>query len=202
MAHILTRPTRASCARIQAPTWRATAPQACGSPPPPSQAAPRLRRRYWELYLVYDSGFADDAQLDIYLHDVDDPAALGAGDTPDVLGRTRTTASQSWTDNNLNNVATGGGWVQSPDISAVVQEVIDRPGWASGSALAPLLIAKTDVGGERLDFVAYDSNPFAGAETRCYLHGRWSAPDANANQHINSNKHADADQHADANQHA
>lgn len=46
-----------------------------------------------------------------------------------LLGTTLTTASAAW-----SNASTSAP-MNSPDLSAVIQEVIDLPGWASGNAL-------------------------------------------------------------------
>jgi hypothetical protein len=50
----------------------------------------------------------------------------------DFFARPRTTNFVYW-----DNVPpfTGGNWYNSPDISAVIQEIINQPGWASGNAI-------------------------------------------------------------------
>jgi hypothetical protein len=54
----------------------------------------------------------------------------------DVSARPRTTAFTTW---NVPPWVNSGGttdWYGSPDLAAVVQELINRPGWQSGHALA------------------------------------------------------------------
>jgi len=48
----------------------------------------------------------------------------------DDLIRPQTTANVSW-------IATlaGNAWNDSPDISTIIQEIVDRPGWASGNGI-------------------------------------------------------------------
>lgn len=45
--------------------------------------------------------------------------------------KTRTTATVSWT----VPIMTGGTWYDSSDISTIVQEIVDRSGWARGNAM-------------------------------------------------------------------
>lgn len=78
----------------------------------------------------------DDILADIQADDVDNSADLSASAT--IYGRTPTTASVPWSATSLGS----GTPVASPDIAAVVQEVIDRPGWVSGNALSILLLGQ------------------------------------------------------------
>ena len=108
-----------------------------------------------EVFISDSGGFADDAQMALYLHDVGDAPGFALSQLPQVASRARTTASVSWTTSGLNGGT--GGWAQSPDISGAVQEIVDRGDWASGQALAVLLIGGTSTGGDRLDFESYES---------------------------------------------
>lgn len=78
---------------------------------------------------VPDASF-DDSQFNIYLEDVDDAPtfATGAGD---ISARARTTAFAAWSATGI-----GTGLKAGPDLTAPLQEVIDRAGWASGNDLA------------------------------------------------------------------
>src|SRR6185436_1389065 len=75
-----------------------------------------------------------------------------------VSSRPRTTASTSWSP---------GAWVQNqagpaqrtPDLKALIQEVVDRPGWASGNAIS--IIAN---GSGRRTALSYE-----GSQTLCPL---------------------------------
>ena len=70
----------------------------------------------------------DDPELDIHAEAIDN--SQNFSDNPDVTSRARTTASVSWSARGL-----GTGYKTSPDIAAVVQEVLDRAGWVSGNAM-------------------------------------------------------------------
>ena len=69
----------------------------------------------------------DDADFDIYGEDVDDAATFTTTNN-DISGRTLTTAKVTWT-----ATAMGTGIKASPDIKTVIQEIVDRAGWASGN---------------------------------------------------------------------
>jgi hypothetical protein len=53
-----------------------------------------------------------------------------------ISSRIRTSASVPWSPVAWNNNAEAGPNQRTPDISAVIQQIVDRPGWASGNALA------------------------------------------------------------------
>jgi hypothetical protein len=67
--------------------------------------------------------------LNVYLEDADDPSQHASG--ADVIGRSLTSAV-AW-----DAVAAGttGGTFDTPDLSSILQDVIDRPGWATGQAI-------------------------------------------------------------------
>jgi hypothetical protein len=84
----------------------------------------------WTPY-VYSST-TDDPYCDIYGDDADSAADFSSGKPED---RAYTTAAVSWI-----ATAIGTGFVQSPDIASIVQEIVNRVGWASGNSLALLTI--------------------------------------------------------------
>jgi hypothetical protein len=91
-----------------------------------------------QLYLP-DSAH-DNVHVDIYGEDVDDAAAFTTGSN-NISGRTLTTAKVDWDTNN----AGAAGWVDSPDITSIIQEIVDRPGWASGQDMALILDCVTSI---------------------------------------------------------
>lgn len=70
-----------------------------------------------------------------------DNAATFAASTNNITGRSRTTASATWSGD-----LGGSGW-KSLDVTGIVQEIINRSGWASGNALALLIdsVSGTDL---------------------------------------------------------
>lgn len=94
---------------------------------------------------VYDTGLGDDLYANVYGHAIDN--APNWVDLPDVDGRPRTTASTTVAQDNL-----GLGW-HGVDVTAIVQEIVNRAGWASGNAMAFMFIP-----------------PPPGTTTHCYFH--------------------------------
>jgi type IV pilus assembly protein PilY1 len=65
--------------------------------------------------------------------DVDHAAPMSGfgSQTPDISSRVPTTAAVDWSPPNFS----GGKVFSSTDIAIIVQEIVDRPGWASGQAM-------------------------------------------------------------------
>ncbi len=72
--------------------------------------------------------------------------------TAHVSSRSRTSASAAWSATGLSPA----GLITSPDISAAVQEVINRAGWASGNALTVLLCGDNSATSRTLRITTYD----------------------------------------------
>lgn len=100
-----------------------------------------------EIYIEAGDNF-DDAREHIFAEDIDDSPDFAA--TPSVMSRTNTTANVAW---DASNIGTGA-YFPSPDITAVIQEVIDRPGWVSGNALTVLLRGDASGTSRTLRFMA------------------------------------------------
>lgn len=120
---------------------------------------------------------ADETQsgatsLTIHGHAVDDAPAFTAA-TFDVTSRTKTTASVDWTPDPWLSIGEAGAKQRTPDLAAVVQEILDRPGWLPLNDLA-FMISGT---GERTA-EAFEGN--AGAAPLLHLEiappGNSSAP--------------------------
>lgn len=87
-----------------------------------------------DVYLTFqawtEGGDGVGTKTNIYCEAADDPAA--PANYGDADGRTRTTAFSAWDDydfpDNTNDYDT-------PSFVTALQEVIDRPGWASGQAI-------------------------------------------------------------------
>jgi hypothetical protein len=93
----------------------------------------------------------DDVNDVIYCEDADNSAEFSASNY-DLSGRSRTSASVSEV-----QASAGAGWRSAPDISALLQEVIDRPSWASGNALTVLMKGGYD-SAPYLHIESYDGN--------------------------------------------
>ncbi len=92
-------------------------------------------------------------KTNIYMNDVDD--AVNPTGTADLEAKVRTTAFTAWDDQ-------GGGVldvINSPSITSVVQEIVDRPSWSSGNAM---MILHDDDGSSGLQiyrFFSYNNDP-------------------------------------------
>ena len=84
-----------------------------------------------------------------------------------LAGATKTSASVSWSIPTWNTVGASGTAQRTPDLKAIVQEVVNRPGWTSGNTIAFVLangsgerVAESRDAGEDVAprlYVAYES---------------------------------------------
>jgi hypothetical protein len=99
-----------------------------------------------EVY-VYSTD-TDDVNCNIYGNDVN--SANDFTDEANIISRTKTTAYTLWSSGYM-----GTGWVTSPDIKSVVQEITDRASWATGNNMCFLLCGGSS-GTQNLRFYAYE----------------------------------------------
>ncbi len=64
-------------------------------------------------------------------------------------------ASAVWT---WDSAWSADTWYDSPDLGAVIQEIVNRPGWSAGNALAILCVGDHSAGSDR-QFWSYDGDP-------------------------------------------
>ena len=93
----------------------------------------------------------DNPDVNVFADDADN-SAQPTTSASNLSGRTTTTASVVWTGTNI-----GTGWKSPGDLSAVIQEVIDRGGWASGNAITILLDARSTANDFRFRPYEYNS---------------------------------------------
>ena len=74
--------------------------------------------------------------LTFYGEDIDD-APTFTSTAGDISGRTKTTASVDW--NSIPAWNTTSELHDSPDLTTIVQEIVDRPGWAANNSMAILV---------------------------------------------------------------
>ena len=103
-----------------------------------------------------------------------DNAPTFASSTFNVSSRARTTSAVSWSPPAWTTNGQAGPDQQTPSITSVIQEIVNRPGWSSGNSLA-LIITGT---GERVA-ESYNGMPAAAPQLRVeYSTGPNSAPTA------------------------
>ncbi len=91
------------------------------------------------------------ANFTIYGEDIDDVAPYSTG--YDIVSRPLTTASTNWSVPNWTS-GDAGSDQQSPDISAIIQEIVDRTGYVEGNSIALHILGT----GQR-QAVSYDIDP-------------------------------------------
>lgn len=88
-----------------------------------------------EFQIRTQQGSAGTTALTIHGEASNNAASISIS-TKDLSNRTSTSASVAWS--NLANPAAGTK-IQSPDLTAIVQEIVNRSGWASGNAMVMLI---------------------------------------------------------------
>lgn len=84
----------------------------------------------------------------VYGIDEDNTATM----TSDPTGRTKTTAAVDWDEASKTDPIT------SPDISTIVQEIVDRAGWSSGNAMGFLIPDDGSDSGPNSNYYSYDGD--------------------------------------------
>jgi parallel beta helix pectate lyase-like protein/K319-like protein len=86
-------------------------------------------------YVQFEADEVQSEPTDLAIHAqaADNPGTFSFTDK--VSSRPRTAASTSWAPVEWDLVAEAGPMQRTPDLSAVIQEVVNRPGWASGNAI-------------------------------------------------------------------
>jgi hypothetical protein len=92
---------------------------------------------------AHASNSTDDCNIKIYGTDADNPAAPTNADECKAL--TLTTAYSLWS--NIADIVADTNY-DTPDITTVIQEIVNRSGWASGNALIVLFKDNGSVPGE------------------------------------------------------
>jgi hypothetical protein len=106
------------------------------------------------------------------LGEANDDALTFTSTVNNITGRPTTNAAVPWT----LSAWTAGQAYQSPNIAAIIQEIVNRPGWSSGNDLVLILTTST---GER-DAVAYDQN----SSVAPLLHVEYTTGSSNLNSHV------------------
>jgi hypothetical protein len=90
-----------------------------------------------KAWIQFQSDETDTIQTDLTIRAQDsDDAATFVNTTGDISTRPVTTALSSWSPPAWETVGVAGPDQRTPDLSALVQEVVNRSGWQSGNALA------------------------------------------------------------------
>jgi len=126
-----------------------------------------------EAYLEFETDETDSGttNLTFRAEDADNPGAFTTTNG-NISSRTTTTASTAW--NNVPAWNTTSEHHLSPDIAAVVQEVVDRGGWVADNAMVYIVNGN----GERTA-ESHNGEPDAAAILRIKYDGKRAAPGSN-----------------------
>ena len=92
-----------------------------------------IRKAYVQFQT--DEAQTAPASLTVAGHATDDAPGFTTA-SKDVSGRTRTAASVAWSPASWPTIGARSADQQTPDLSTVLQEIVDRPGWSEGNALS------------------------------------------------------------------
>jgi hypothetical protein len=122
----------------------------------------------WQSLNIAQSAMITSAKFSLYLTggvgtlaanirgiDEDNTATWSTGSRPS--GRTKTSATITANEANWNNWAVDS-WIDI-DITSVIQEIVDRPGWSANNALA---VVVEDTAGAGLHYVEVRAYEYAG----------------------------------------
>ena len=90
------------------------------------------------VQFTVDNTDSGSVALVIRGHDTDDAGTFTAA-PGNVSGRTTTDASVAWSPEPWTISGVAGPDQQTPDLAAVIQEIVDRPGWQAGNDLALII---------------------------------------------------------------
>ncbi len=105
------------------------------------------------LQLQVDEVSTAAASLSFRAQAADDPPAFTTG-TNDLSGRAVGAASVAWAPPSWPTIDVAGADQRTPSLAALVQEVVNRPGWASGNALVLIVTGSGRRTAEAFDGVA------------------------------------------------
>ncbi len=103
------------------------------------------------------------ASLQIAAQDADDALTFSSS-TSDISSRPTTSAFVAWNPPDWNTIGEAGVNQQTPNLSSVIQEIIDRPGWELDNSLALIVTGTGSRVAESFDKVA---------STPAVLHVEW-----------------------------
>jgi hypothetical protein len=102
----------------------------------------------------YSVGLTGQFDGVLYAEDIDNSTDFN---TTRLSKRTKTQASRAWAWD-AASPWTADTWYESPDITNLVQEVVDRTGWSSGNAMTLIYWVDSNSGSDRKVW-AYEGNP-------------------------------------------
>ena len=87
------------------------------------------------IQFTADETHSGTTNLTVYGEDADNTNSYGSSDY-NITSRSKTSARVSWSPVAWNSVGQAGSGQRTPELKAVVQEIVNRGGWQSGNAMA------------------------------------------------------------------
>ncbi len=88
-------------------------------------------------YIQFQADEVDIDPASLIVHgDASDDAQAFSGTNSEITNRAQTTASASWPAATWDAIGDAGTEQRTPDLTAVIQEIVNRPGWTPGNAVA------------------------------------------------------------------
>lgn len=109
------------------------------------------------IEFIADGASSGTTNLNFY-GEVADNAAVFAATTNNITGRTKTSATVAWS--NVPAWTVSGQTQQTPNLTSIIQEIINRAGWLSGNSLAVIVNGTT---GSLRKAVSYNGNAASAA---------------------------------------
>lgn len=91
------------------------------------------------LQIYVGNATYDDIHFTITGEDIDDAPEF-TSTAYDISDRIDTAASVNWDADGV-----GSGWQSSPDLATIIQEIVDRPSWASGNDIVVIAVTTTGI---------------------------------------------------------
>ncbi len=105
------------------------------------------------IQFTVDETNSGGTSLTIAGHDTDDAPAFTSSSN-NVSNRSKTSAQVSWTPVSWGTVGAAGSGQRTPDLSPIVQEIVDRTGWGPGNDLVLIITGSGERTAEAYDGVA------------------------------------------------
>ena len=110
-----------------------------------------------QAYLEWrSSGGTSNTTCNVIVKAADEDDAAAPTDYTDATTRTRTTAAGTWS---AVEAFVSFNWHNSVDLSAVIQEIVDRGGWVSGNHILLFVDENSSSANAYRDSISYDDDP-------------------------------------------
>ena len=115
-----------------------------------------ITNAYVQFTAEDEEGDTGNATVKIYAEDTDNASEFTSRNN-DISSRDSTSSKVTWSVPDWNNGGDSGPAQMTPDLSSVIQEVVDRNGWQSGNSIA--IIVEEKSGSKDRDAKAHDDYP-------------------------------------------